>query len=99
MFTLYIGSGGEQRRQGRGCMYSTVQLFSLRHQSTRQSFRSSPSAVLGQTGRSHFIDCTYLDLRVLKYNQFVQFSLQMAYVCRKTMQEMLRTAVLLSVKL
>jgi hypothetical protein len=42
MFTSYESSREEQRRQGRYCMHSAVYLYSLRHQSTRQSFRSSP---------------------------------------------------------
>jgi hypothetical protein len=43
MFTSYDRSGRGQRRQGRGCMYSTAEVYGLRHQSARHIFRSVTS--------------------------------------------------------
>jgi hypothetical protein len=65
------GSRGEQRRQGRDCMYSTVRLYSLSHQSTRQSLQSSPLAILGQTGcNSSFSISTNILLCILDNSVF-----------------------------
>jgi hypothetical protein len=49
----------EGSREGKGeaeCTYC-IAVYSLRHQSTRQSFRSSPPTILDQTGYTYSYHC------------------------------------------